>query len=203
MRLAAHNPPFALGCCGWGRVVRRKGWGTHRCANIRIMSAWQMLIDILGLLGVAVSVAGLVLTVKALNAARGAEKAARDAVNAARRRDAASDFQELAQRAANLLVHVQERQPELALVRAGDLFHFLQVANGRWSHLLGTEDAKQLSLVSGQIRAISNSLSNEGIPESAVDSALLIDRCHELIAILAHVSGNAQSITDRQVHEYR
>jgi hypothetical protein len=153
---------------------------------------WSAFVDICGVLGLIVSIAGLIMTLKTLREAKGAKVAAERASEQAWRKNAATDFIEMSQRARDLLGHVQNRQSDLATTRATDLLHAFHIALGRWTDVLSAESIARLTLLRTQLEAISRSLSAERIPTDIATFKKLSDRCHTLLSVLSEEAGKVQ-----------
>jgi hypothetical protein len=148
-----------------------------------------------------VGVVGLFFTIRALVAAKGAKAAAERASEQVWRKSAATDFAEMSQRARDLLGHVQNRQSDLATARASDLLQSFQTAFGRWSGVLNSESLESLTLLRGQLEAISRSLSVEEIPTDVATFTKLSDRCHKLLSVLSEEAGKVQLTAETEDNE--
>jgi hypothetical protein len=153
---------------------------------------WSTFVDICGVLGLIVSIAGLIMTLKTFREAKGAKVAAEKASEQAWRKNAATDFIEMSQRAKDLLGHVQNRQSDLATARASDLLQAFQIALGRWTSVLSDESIARLALLRTQLEAISRSLSVERIPTDMATFRKLSERCHTLLSVLSEEAGKIQ-----------
>jgi hypothetical protein len=155
-------------------------------------TAWSKFVDICGVAGLVVGVAGLVITVRTFFEARQAKDAAVQAAENVWRKNAASDFNEISRRAQDLLRHVQGRQSDLAVVRATDLVYAFEIAFGRWRGLLPNESVARLNMIKSQVTAISQSLTVESIPQDAALFGALSDRCHTILRVLSEEAGRVQ-----------
>jgi hypothetical protein len=158
---------------------------------------WKQIADYCSIVGLAIGIFGLFLTFKALRAAMGAREAAKLAAATVRNQDAASEFREASHRAKELLNHVQNRQSDLAMVRATDLFFVVQQALGHWRPKLDAPSFENLSLISDQLQAISRSLSATGIPEDPRAFRTLTDRCHKVLSAMSEEAGKFQSEVEK------
>jgi hypothetical protein len=153
-------------------------------------------LDGIGVTGTFLSAAGLVISIFTLRAARNAREAAQKSLHAARGRNAADVFAEMANHASSLLNYVQQDNELLASVRASDLFHLLPQALNRWNKFIDPSEGEQLQLVSQNLGAISRSLTKGGIPDPGAKRDKLVDRCHEIVEALSRASGKMQSVIE-------
>jgi hypothetical protein len=159
---------------------------------------WSKFVDACGVAGLAVGLVGLVITIKTFGEAKKAKLAAVQAAETVWRKNASTDFNAMSQRARELLGHIQNRQSDLAIARASDLLQSFQVAFGRWGKILLPESVQRLQLLQSQVKAISQSLSVDGIP-SGEDVALyreLSERCHNLLSVLSEEAGRVGIIAE-------
>ncbi len=155
-------------------------------------TTWSSIVDICGIAGLPVGVVGLLITIKTFYEAKKAKEAALQAAETVWRKNAASDFRSISQRAKELLQSVQDRQSQLATIRAAEILQTFEIAFGRWRPVLPAESVRQLGFLQSQIRAVSHSLSVRGIPEGAELFETLSDRCHTLLSVLSAEAGRVE-----------
>jgi hypothetical protein len=151
-----------------------------------------MSIEYLDISGIFASWVGLLVSAWTLIVAKGAKRAAEAASANIWRISAAADFQEMAQRAKELLNHVQGRRGALATVRASDLLHLLQSGKARWFHLLDQESRENLTFSQEKLATISKSLSIDQIPENPRLFRELSNGCNDLLIRLSTEAGRIQ-----------
>jgi uncharacterized protein YukE len=162
---------------------------------------WSKFVDICGIVGLLIGIVGLIVTFRTFAEAKEAKRAAAKVYEAVWKRSAASDFKDMSQRARDLLGHVQNRQSDLATVRASDLLQAFQIAFGRWGRVLNNESVENLRLLQSQLEAISRSLSNDSIPTDAATYKKLSDRCHNLLSVLSTEAGRVELQAETQHHD--
>jgi hypothetical protein len=163
-------------------------------------TAWSNIVDICGITGLPVGIVGLLITIKTFYEAKKAKDAALQASEIVWRKDAASDFNEISQRAQDLLRHVQGRQSDLATLRATDLVHSFEIAFGRWRDRLPSESVSRLNMIKSQVTSISHSLTVESIPQDPALFGALSGRCHTILRVLSEEAGRVHSNAETVDH---
>ena len=131
---------------------------------------------------------GLVLTLWAVVAAKGARAAANEAKNAIRRGSAADDFARLASTAGKLVRAIQSEQSAEALVRASDLAAEIPRDRARFQRYLDADYVKlgviesRLAKLLARLQAPDRLKDDEAIRSAAADA-------HEVSRVLNEVSG--------------
>jgi len=154
-------------------------------------------VDIPGIAGLFISIAGLWYSVKAWRGAIAAERAAEGAREAVRRGNAAEELKLLASLASELLASVQNEQVESAAMRGRDLVSGISQARLRWrSYFPSPEVEQRLEQIGNEVEKISNALSIRKGQITSSERERLLKFCHNALRILSGEAGRMASHID-------
>ena len=161
---------------------------------MRLLTKWEVAVDIASIAGLFVTMAGLWYSVKAWRGAIAAEKAAKEAREAVRRGNAADELQLLAGLAKELLACVQNEQPQAAAVRGRDLVAGINQARLRWRAYFPSPEVEQrLEQIGTEVEKISKALSIRKGQITAAERERLLKFCHNALRILSGEAGRMAS----------
>jgi len=159
-----------------------------------LLSSLEVAVDITGIAGLFITIAGLWFSVKAWRGAIAAEKAAQGAREAVRRGNAAEELRLLANLAGELLTSVRNEQVEAAALRGRDLVSGINQARMRWRAYFPSPEVEQrLEEIGRDVEKISKALSIRKGEITAPERKRVLKFCHNALRILSGEAGRMAS----------
>lgn len=157
--------------------------------------------DIASVVGLGVSIFGLVYAFKAAVQAKSARQAAEAALRTLRHRDAVEEITTLVEMAAQLSHFVQNRDSRGAAVRATDLSSGIQTLASRRFPFVES-DVDELNLTTNQLTRVGRSLAAGGVPDDPQQFSVLFSRCQKAHSTLSGLVGKAQRAIEDEDYEH-
>jgi hypothetical protein len=150
------------------------------------------MIDVINVFGCLASVAGLIVSVLALFAARSAKRAAEEARDAVYRENLKQELGEMTVLASQMLSAIRRKDSETVGSAATTLLANTEHAISRWGGYLRQEQLDKLKDVAELIASINRTVLLQGIPTDSPPLKRMVDQCQNAMRTMNSVLGSIQ-----------